>query len=93
MNGTEDSRVDSQRSGVDEVDQIKIDTWYQLINLLMQYRDLALLPEYGERSGLFSSHNQARERKLKTIRNLEHKLFSLWERELGSNWQVHFYPD
>jgi hypothetical protein len=74
---------------IDPEDRVKLDTWYQLTNLLDEYHLLAFDPMYQRSPGLFASarDKEVRENKLKAVLIGRERLVSRWEKALGPKWR------
>jgi hypothetical protein len=74
---------------LDEEDQVKLDTWFQVMLLLEHYRAVTFEPMYARGRRLLAS-TEDRENlanKLEIIRKRHLQLHQRWEKALGPNWR------
>jgi hypothetical protein len=74
---------------LDAEDQIKLDTWFQVMLLLEHYRAVTFEPMYarGRRTLASAEDREILSDKLAIIRKRHLQLQERWEKALGPNWR------
>jgi 5'(3')-deoxyribonucleotidase len=81
--------ISESRHNFNDVDLVKLKTWYHLHNLTDHYRDLTFRPMYQRGLKWMASRHdvEVRTLKIKVIEQNEDKLQARWAKELGPHWR------
>jgi hypothetical protein len=85
----------SPQTPLDPEDQIKIESWFYVMNLLEHYRALTFEPMYQHAAKLLAPRRlkESRLRKIEIIVRRHNELVSKWENALGPNWRDYLEQD